>query len=195
MDYKIFLGYLATIISFVSYVPYVKNILQNKVKPHAFSWFVWGLLTTIAFVAQIYKHAGAGAWVTASTAIACFLVFGLAIFKGLKDFTTFDWVALITALISTVLWVLTKNPTVAVILITVIDAIGFLPTYRKGFEKPFEESLGLYSASTIKYIIGIFALQSFSLATWLFPACLILTNGFFVILLIWRRKTLTLKNK
>ena len=192
-DYKIFLGYLAIIISFASYVPYFKNIFSGKVKPHAFSWFVWGLLTTVAFAAQVVDKAGAGAWVTASTALACYGVFALALFKGDRKFSLFDWVALVSALIALALWAFTKNPTMSVILVTVVDALGFLPTFRKGYYKPFEESAGLYTASTVKYIIGIFALQSLSVSTWLFPASLVITNAIFVLVLLVRRSQL--KNK
>jgi branched-subunit amino acid transport protein len=187
-DYKIVLGYLATFISVASYVPYFRNIFLGKVKPHAFSWLVWSLLTAVAFGAQISERGGAGAWVTASTALACFAVFILALFKGRRDFTSFDWYALAAALVAFVLWWLTKDPTLSVILVTVTDALGFLPTFRKGYYKPNEDSIALYGASIIKYTLGILALNSFSLSTWLFPASLILTNGLFVMLLFIRRK-------
>jgi hypothetical protein len=187
LEYKIILGYLATIISFASYVPYFRGIFLGKIKPHAFSWFVWGLLTAVAFFAQVSQHAGAGAWVTASTALACFGVFVLALFKGQKQFAIFDWFALAASLIAFLLWWITKNPTLSVILVTVTDALGFLPTFRVGFYKPYEESLSLYGPSTLKYALGILALQSFSLSTWLFPASLVLTNGLFVSMLVIRR--------
>jgi len=189
-DYKVTLGYAATIISIVSYILYFRTIFAGKTKPHAFSWLVWALLTGLAFAAQLSQKGGAGAWVTASTSIACFAIFLWAIFKGQKDFSTFDWWALASALIATLLWYFTKNPTLSVVLITIIDAVGFLPTFRKGYYKPDEESLSLYGFSAIKYVFGIFALSTFSLATWLFPASLVLTNGLFVAMIMIRRKEL-----
>lgn len=60
MDYKIYLGYLAIAIGFASYGRYFWDIYQGKIKPHAFSWFVWGTLTGIGFAA--ITAAGGRAW-------------------------------------------------------------------------------------------------------------------------------------
>jgi hypothetical protein len=188
MDYKNILGTAAVIISFGSYVPYLRSILRNQTRPHAFSWLVWALLAGIAFAAQLFENGGIGSWVTGSSSLLCFVIFFLSLSKGEKHFDSFDWTALIAALLAIPLWKFTKNPTFSVILISVIDAVGFLPTYRKGYFKPNEERAGLYFLSTIKYILGILALRSFTLATWLFPASLILTNCLFVLMLLVRRR-------
>ena len=190
VDYKNFAGYLALIISFGSYVPYIKGILNNQIKPHAFSWLVWGLLTTIAFFGQLVGNAGAGAWVTASTAIICFVVFVLSLFRGEKKFVLFDWHALIASFVALILWVFTKNPLYSVILVTFIDALGFLPTFRKGYNKPEEESSVLWIASAVKYTLGLIALKSYSVITWLFPASLVVTNLAYVVMILYRRKQL-----
>ncbi|MDP3741171.1 MAG: hypothetical protein Q8R08_02470 [bacterium] len=193
VDLKTALGYLATIISFGSYIPYFRSIFAGKTKPHAFSWFVWGLLTAIAFAAQVSEKAGAGSWVTASTAVACFAVFFVALWKGYRDFVKLDWFALFSALVAIILWALTKNPLLSIILVTVADALGFLPTFRKGYYHPHEETMTLYSFSTLKYAIGIFALESLIFTTWLFPASLVLTNGLFVLMILHRRSKISLK--
>lgn len=39
-DYKIVLGVVATILGFVGYVPYFRDIFRVKTRPHVFSWFV-----------------------------------------------------------------------------------------------------------------------------------------------------------
>jgi hypothetical protein len=189
-NYKIILGYIATIISFGSYIPYFISIFKGTTKPHAFSWFIWALLTAIAFAAQLTDHGGAGTWVTASTAIACFAVFALALVKGKRDFSSFDWWALASALLAVLLWYFTKNPLLSVILVTLIDALGFLPTFRKGYFDPRGEAISLYMFSTLKYILGIIALENLTVVTWLFPASLVLTNGLFVLMVLVRRSQL-----
>ena len=54
------LGLASVIIGFVGYVPYLWGMYQGKVRPHAFTWLLWGLLTAIAYAAQLSDHAGAG---------------------------------------------------------------------------------------------------------------------------------------
>jgi hypothetical protein len=76
LNYKIVLGVVATIIGFVGYAPYLRNLFLKKTKPHAFSWLVWGILEATAFFAQISKGGGPGAWVTGASAIVVFLFAG-----------------------------------------------------------------------------------------------------------------------
>jgi hypothetical protein len=187
MDYKTWLGILAVVIGFLSYIPYFRDIATSKTKPHAFSWLVWSILTGIAFFAQITKGGGAGSWINAGTAIMCFAVFVLAVFKGEKNIKSADLWSLVGAGVGLVLWSLTKDPLSAVILVTIIDALGFLPTFRKSYDKPYEETLSTFMVSTIKYAISLVALRTYSITTWLFPASLVLTNGLFVLLLVIRR--------
>jgi len=82
---KTALGIIATVMAFVSYIPYIRNMLSGKTKPHAFSWLVWGTLTAIAFVGQVSKGAGPGAWVTGFTACVSFFIFVTALRTGEKD--------------------------------------------------------------------------------------------------------------
>jgi hypothetical protein len=190
MDYRIALGIIASVIGTVSYLPYFINIFKGKTKPHVFSWFVWGLLTGIAFFAQMAKGAGAGAWVTGLTAFFCLIIAMIALFRGEKGVTKSDWFCFIGALCGLLLWKLTSNPLLAVLLVTTTDALAFTPTFRKAYFKPYEETVSTFALNTIKFIFGLIALQSFNLTTWLYPASLVLMNGWFVIMVLLRRKSI-----
>lgn len=174
--------------AFAGYSIYLRDIFRGKTKPHAFSWLVWSIMEAIAFTAQVVKHGGAGAWVTGASAAISFFIFLLALAKGKKDFPWFDWIALAISLIAVFLWWLTKEPTMSVILVVIVDAAAFIPTFRKGYHKPFEETITEYELSTFKHLLGILALQAYSISTWLYPASLVMTNSLFVLLLIVRRK-------
>ncbi len=76
------LGALAVTIGMIGYAPYLWSIFKGRTKPHLFSWFIWGVLTAIAFAIQISEGAGAGAWVTGITAAVCFLITALSIKYG-----------------------------------------------------------------------------------------------------------------
>ena len=188
MSMKEFLGAVAVIIGFIGYVPYFKTIFSGKTKPHAFTWFVWGTLTAIAFASQLAGNGGAGAWVTGFTALVSFTIFGLALFKGVKDFPLADWLCLAGCVVATLLWALTNSPLVAVILITIIDAVAFMPTIRKSSHNPTSEPQITYVLSGLKFIVGIIALTEFSITTVLYPASLVVANFGFVVMLAIRRK-------
>ncbi len=190
MEQKEFLGYLATIIGIIGYIIYYVQIFGGKVKPHAFSWFVWAILTGIAFAAQVSEGGGPGAWVTGMTTLACIGIAMIAYVKGKRDFPRFDWIALISSACSLFLWYITKDPMWSVILVSVTDGLGFLPTYRKAFYKPYEESASAFVFGVIKFIPAIFALDSYSISTVLYPASLIVLNGIFIAVLLIRRAQL-----
>lgn len=184
------LGILAVIIGFIGYVPYFRTIFNGKTKPHAFTWLVWGVLTGIAFVGQVAGDGGAGAWVTGFTAFISFTIFALALVKGKKDFPPADWLCLCGCVAALALWAVTDNPLSAIILITIIDALAFAPTFRKSYSKPYSEPAFTYALSGLKFLIALFALQEVSMVTVLYPASLVIANGAFVLLLVIQRKRL-----
>ncbi len=190
MDYKTLLGVIAIVIGFIGYIPYFRNIFSGKTKPHAFSWLVWGVLTAIAFGGQIQGKAGAGAWATGFTAFICFTIFALALIKGKRDFPVVDWLCLAGAIVALALWAITKDPLTAIILVTGIDMLAFIPTFRKTYIKPDSETAFTYTMSGFKFLVSIFALQNFSVVTVLYPASLVVTNLGFVVMLIFRRRLL-----
>lgn len=89
-DYKILLAILASAIGFLGYIPYYRDIFAGRTKPHVFSWFVWGLVTGIAFFAQIMAGGGAGAWVTGFTSALCTSIAIIALYKGENTITKID---------------------------------------------------------------------------------------------------------
>ncbi len=188
LDYKTILGVLAVAIGFVGYFIYFKQIFSGKIKPHAFAWFVWGLLTAIVFAAQMIKGAGPGAWNTAAASLACFTVAGLAFFKGYRDFVKSDWILSGSALVAMFLWWLTSDPLLSVILVTLADAFGSIMIVRKSYHKPSQESVTLFTLNSVKAVIALFALNSYVLTTWLYPAYLILGNGMIALVVWWRRR-------
>lgn len=187
---KTILGITATLLALYSYIPYFRDIFAGKTKPHAFSWLVWFLLTAIAFVAQINDNAGAGAWVTGFTAFIALFIFTAAITRGEKNITRSDWACLIGAFGAMGIWTITDSPLLAVLLITLIDALGFIPTFRKAFHKPQEETVVTFVLSSVKFVVAIAALTNFSVVTVLYPASLVVMNGLFVVMLLARRKQL-----
>jgi len=187
-----FLGFTAVAIGIFSYLPYFRDVFAGKTKPHAFSWFIWGLLTGIAFFAQLHDNAGPGAWATGITAVVCLAMAALALKVGRQNIAPVDWLFLAGALVALALWAITKNPLGSVVLVTLIDAMAYIPTFRKSFHKPQEETLITYSLAALKFAIAVAALDKFSLVTVLYPLSLVITNTIFVSMVLVRRKSLVI---
>lgn len=185
------LGGFAVVIGLLGYVFYIRGIIKGEVKPHAFTWFVWGLLTVIGFIAQVVDGGGPGAWVTGMTAAMSFIfaVVGLGASSRIYIAKS-DWIFFLAALVTIPVWYFTGSPLWSVVIITVIDAVAFAPTFRKAYFHPQTENMWTYMFSGIKFVFGIAALQVISVSTVLYPLSLVFANGAFVVMCLWRRRIL-----
>jgi hypothetical protein len=188
LDYRVLLGGIAAVLGVIGFLPYFRNLLGGKTKPHTFSWLIWGVLSSITFTAQVVSGAGPGAWIIAVAAILSLGVFVIAIFKGEKEITRVDEISLGAAGFGIVLWIVTTNPLWSVIIVSIVDAVGYIPTFRKTYKQPYGETLSLYFLSSISFVISLFALQVVSLTTALYPTSLITTNIVFISMVLMRRR-------
>lgn len=188
METNTVIGIIVVVLTFVGYIPYVRDILRGKTKPHVFSWFIWGITTLIIYALQVSAGAGSGAWMTLAVALITFLIFFLSIRNGDRNIKKIDVVFLVVSILALILWKTVNQPVLSIILLSAVDLIGFAPTIRKSWNAPHSETLSLYVISAFRHSLSIFALQNYSIVTWLFPASWVLVNFFFAILLITRRR-------
>ncbi|HUD19248.1 MAG TPA: hypothetical protein VMR81_02325 [Patescibacteria group bacterium] len=184
---------IGVILAFVAYIPYFRDTIQGKTTPHIYSWFIWGFLTSIVYALQVAAGAGVGSWVTLSVAVISFLIFFLGLKNGKKDITKTDTVFFVLSLIALFLWWFAKQPVLSVILAVSIDMLGFIPTIRKSWNKPYSETLSLYEINSFRHLLSLFALQTYNIVTWLNPAVWILANGLFSLMLLLRRRRIAQK--
>ncbi len=189
-DYHLIISVIASFIGIASLAPYFQDIFRGTTKPHVFTWFLWGILTGLACVAQVSAGGGVGAWATGIESIACFTISAFALRWGEKDIRPFDWVAFAAAFAGIFLWYATNNPLYAVLIIMAVDIAAFAPTFRKAYGKPQEETMSAFALSAVRWALVLVALESFNLTTALYPASVALTDMAFVALLLWRRRQL-----
>lgn len=189
--YKEILSAAAVVLTFALFVPYIRNILNGSIRPHVFSWIVWGLGTFSVFLAQLAGHAGIGAWPIGVSGV---ISFGIALLAWLKRgdtvITRSDWAFLAAALSAFPAWLLTDNPLWAVVILTFADLAGFGPTVRKGWGYPHQESALFFGLVALRNLLVVLALEYYSLTTALFPAAVGLAGLLVCAMLVIRRRTL-----
>lgn len=192
------IGVIAIVIGFIGYAPYLYDMFKGRTKPHIFSWTIWVLLEFTSFGIQIKNGAGAGSWVTLfSASVALIIVIYAFKYKNLMV-TRIDWICFVGAVISLILWLLFNQPLIASIFLVITDLLAFIPTFRKTWNSPHDETLFEYAMASLKFIVAFFAFNSFSTPTVIYPAYLIIANTTFVIFALVRRKmikTLKIQNK
>lgn len=188
-DFKTILGIIATILVFVGYIPYIRDILKGKTIPHIYSWLLWAVVTAIAFALQFSDGAGSGAFVTLAAAIMCVVVIVLGLIKKSKlKIVVLDSVFLILAFLALGLWLVAKQPILSALLATAVDLLGFAPTIRKSWNNPHTETLSFYYLNTFRFGLAVVALQNYSIVTAAYPIAWLVANGLFALMLVVRRK-------
>lgn len=186
--YKEIFSTLAIAITFVAFIPYIRSIRQGKTKPHAFSWIIWASVTSIIFFATLADKGGAGAWpIGVSGLITLYVAFLAYTKKSDRMISNTDWLFFIIAMTSLPLWHFTSNPLWSVIILTTIDLLGFVPTFRKSYNYPYEEQLTFFNLMASRNLIVIIALENYSLTTLLFPATTAIACILFVLMVVTRR--------
>ncbi len=179
---------IAVIVALIGYIPYIRDCIKGKTKPHVISWFIWALVSFLAFGIQFFNEGGAGSFVNLFMGIICSVIFVFSLKNGTKDITKNDWIAFTLALIAIFLWLIVKQPLLSIILVVFIDIMSFLPTIVKAWKKPWTETVVTFGLSGIKNGLSIYALESLSLITVMYPAYSLIVNFFFVIMLVLRRR-------
>jgi len=187
-DYHVVLGIVGIVLGVVGYWFYFSSIFRGDTKPHLFTWLVYFIVDIIVFAAQVLNNAGPGAWVTFTGLIGTFLVAVVSLRYGEKHITKTDWISFIAALFAIVLWRLTGDPLLSVVIAAVINFLAMAPTFRKAYAKPYEESLSVWLADTVRYMLAIIALATLSLTTALFPAALVIGDTLLILMILIRRR-------
>ncbi|NBX66857.1 MAG: hypothetical protein EBQ96_07675 [Proteobacteria bacterium] len=188
-DYKIILGAIAVVMTIIAHLDYMRAIIRGTNRPHLFTWIIWTLLTVIILAAQISDNAGPGAWSTLAVLVPCVAITLMAIKSGEKNITKSDWAMFMAGLASIPVWLLTSNPFWSVIIVCLIDALAFGPTFRKAWFKPHEEATFMYGFNVPRHMLSVAAIANYSLVTTLYPAMLVFLNALMYIMIKLRRRT------
>lgn len=183
------MGGASIAISIAAYGIYLWQTSRKRgTQPHPFSWLLWGLVTGVAFIVQVSTGGGAGSWVTGFASSMCFVIGLYSLFKHRWQFGLFDWLSVSAGTILLLYYLLAKNAISSAIFATAMDVVGYGPTVKKGWAKPYNDSATSFALNSIKFVPALFALKSYSVTTWLYPSTLVLVNGAVAIMLFLRRR-------
>lgn len=191
MFYKEILSAVAITLTFIAFFPYIRSILNDAIKPHVFSWIIWGSTTFVVFLAQLEDNGGAGAWPIGVSGIITMMIALLAYSKRADiTITKTDWLFFVSAMSALPFWYFTSDPLWAVVILTTVDVLGFGPTVRKAHAFPYSESLLFFGLFTARNLIVIMALENYSVTTVLFPAVIAVACVLLMAMVAYRRREL-----
>lgn len=191
---KLIFSIWGIILSFWAYIHYFYSIFKKQTKPHVYTWFIFSLLMISSFSIQSTYNGGIGTVVIFVELIGSIITFLLALKFGEKQITRLDTVFMTLALLSLVLWFLFKLPTISIILIMCVDIFALLPTYRKCFYKPHEETIVMYLVSVLIFSFSLLGMENYTFLTVWHQSEIILFDGMLVLFILLRRYQLKQKS-
>lgn len=191
MDLKEISSALAVALTFTLFVPYIRGILNGSLRPHYFSWLIWGGGTLTVAFAQLAGGAGIGAWPIGVSGLITIYIAVLAYRRrSYTVVTRADWMFLLAAASAFPAWYASADPLWAVVILTAADLIGFGPTIRRAYAQPYEESLHFFALGALRNLLVVVALEEYSVTTVLFPAAVGIACLLLALLLALRRRLL-----
>ncbi len=185
---KEIIGIAAAVLTFVAYIPYYRDILNGKTRPHIYSWSLWGLLTILLVALQIKGGAGPAVLVTISAGLLCIGVVILSFKNGKKDITRSDTVVAVLSLVAIFFWLIVDQPVISMILVILADMFAFIPTVRKSYYEPYSETLSLYVTNALRFCLALFAVEYYTFLSSSWIVAWICGNILLSAILIVRRK-------
>ncbi len=182
------LASISVLIALYSYQKYIRSIFAWETEPHIFSWWVWTLTTGIAFFAQMAGWWGWGSAQGGITAFVCLFVTFLAIKHWSMKIDRMDFLSLGLAFIAIIFWRITENPFYASFFAMLADAIGYIPTFRKVWEKPESEPAGYYLLMNLKHGLSLMSLSVYSWTTMIFSGSVLVINFLIIFIQKIRKK-------
>lgn len=172
---------IASLLAFVGNISYLKDVFRGRVHPHPYTWFIWSIVSLVTFFGQMQKGAGIGALPTGISEGFTIIIFIFSLkylFQGkVKHIRMMDNVFLAVALLGLIPWALTKDPTISVVIVVLIDIVAFIPALRKTWMHPDTEKPLLYEMNVTRHILTLFSLEAYNIATTFHSIAMVCTNS------------------
>lgn len=153
-------GLFAVACAAIQFIPYIYDTIKGHTQPQRVAWLIWFALGGVIFFSQLAEGASASLWVTCMHMAGNLTIFLLAIKRGYGTFTKRDALSLAIAALGLVLWALTKEPTVALVIAIGVDSIGAGLVAVKAYRDPHSETLSTWVFAGLAGLCATFAVGS-----------------------------------
>jgi hypothetical protein len=187
-DWRDALGILSVVMAILAAVIYVFQTLRGEVRPHPLSWFLFGILSATGYWVQRDQGAHQGSWTLLAMTIICFIFVAVSVARGERSFSRQEWAFAVAGGAAFVVYLFSREANIAAALTTVVDALGYGPTFIRGWTHPKKDSVTSFALNGAKFVPSLMAMDPISFATSFYPATLLVLNAAVSIMLVTRRR-------
>lgn len=189
MDWHASLALVTGIITAAAVIPYVRDMLHGTTRPNLVTWGLWLLIQAIFISAQFSSGASWSVVLPLMEMLTVGIVFFLGLFGyGYKKYGRLDIVCLLIAIAAIVLWQITDEPMVALILSVLADFVAVIPTFKKSYLDPKSETPLAYLMVVVASVFAGASTTIFDVANLIWPIYIGALNGTVLILILLGRR-------
>jgi hypothetical protein len=188
-DWRDALGLFSVALAVLAAVIYIAQTLRGEVRPHPLSWLLFGILSLTGYLVQRDEGARQGSWTLLAMTVICFLFVAVSVARGERSFSRQEWAFAVAGGAVFIVYLFTGQPNVAAALTTLVDALGYGPTFVRGWSQPKKDSVASFTLNGLKFVPSLMAMDPISFATSFYPATLMVLNGAVAVMLIMRRRS------
>jgi hypothetical protein len=180
--------YLGSLISLSGGAVYVRDTWLGRTAPNRVTWALWGLEPLLAFGVERQEHVGLASVMALVLGVVPIVVLAASFHdsRSVWRIGRFDLVCGALSVAGLALWVVSNQPTVALVAFITADAIAGLPTLRKSYVDPSSESWWTYGSGAIFAVITLLVVPRFATADVLFAFSVLTMNVVLCFLLLFR---------
>jgi hypothetical protein len=184
------LGILAAAVGILDALPYIRDTLRGRTRPHRGTWLIWGVLAVVAFFSQYADGARWSLVMAATQAVLIGIIFVISIGRGEGGVSAVDLTLIAIAGAGVAGWLLIDEPAVATAFVVVADLIGVAMMVPKTYRDPASETLSTFALASLSGMLATGAVAELDATLLLYPLYFTLANGGIALLIVVRRRAL-----
>jgi hypothetical protein len=177
------IGIIAGVLSLFAHLVYVKSILSGNTRPNRATWWVLTLIGTIITLSYYAEGARNTIWLPAGYTLGALLIALLSLRYGEGKWEKLDKWCLFIAIISALIWYISKSAILTLIINVAMDFIGLVPTIKKSYLRPWSEDRSAWAIESVAGILNVLAINRWTFGIAFYPIYLLTLNGMITILL------------
>lgn len=181
------LAVISGLVALSSSIPYILGTLRGKTHPNLVSWFTWMLLHIIAASAAFASGAVQTGIFTSAAALSTGLITAMSLRFGIRRYTRFDVVCQILAIAGIVVWQLTHQPMLAIIMVMIVNLMAALPTFRHAWRAPQHETWQTFAISVLASSIALLSISHYNFIALAYPVYFFTCDAAITIVILTRR--------
>jgi len=150
-------------------------MVRGSTRPNIVSQILWALLTAIAFSAQLSAGASWSILILGALMFNMIIIATLAMSGyGYNKYTSLDFACLGLAVAAIILWYLTAEPVLAIVLSVTASVLSAIPTFVKTYRDPHTELALAWGIAVVAAVLSLLSSTKWNIENLIFPTYLLI---------------------